>query len=222
MRKISWLDHIVNLVVVITGITVAFSLNNWKSGNDRARVEKEYFKSFTLDLDQDIENLDSLLIDDSLQAKALEKLLNFDENINIDETGGIDDSTLSAVNRLAQLNTFLAQNTTYESMKSSGKFEVLSDFQIKMNILGYYHTAYDELFLIDGYYRKNYDNNILPFFIDEMSNFSKDLPDIILSGRFRTIVQVHLIMLEQKMDAGRKCLNKAKKLRDELTKLLAD
>ena len=50
MKKINWLDHLVNLFVVIAGISVAFYMNGWRADKEKILVESEYFRSFILDL----------------------------------------------------------------------------------------------------------------------------------------------------------------------------
>lgn len=219
MKKINWLDHLVNLFVVIAGISVAFYMNGWRADKEKILVENEYFRSFILDLNQDIDDLDSLLIDDSVQLEALRKLLQFNIDKDVDELGLVD-SMKWAINRLASLNTFSSQNSTYESMKSSGKFEVLSDFQVKKKILDYYHTSHGTVVAVESYYVKNYDNYILPFFIEEFTGGINNSQDLISTAKFRSIVRVHLIFLSQKMDAVRTSISNAKMLREALNSKL--
>ena len=213
MKKINWLDHLVNLIVVVSGISLAFTLNSWKAGKDLKKVEKEYLVSLIKDLDRDILDLDSLITEDTLQLSALAILFQFDKNAEV------SDSTSWALGQLGTFNSFEAHNTTYESLKFSGKMETLWDLELRVSILENYHTAYNQIAEIEEYYQKNYDGNILPFFIDELSSGSI-LKDKLSDSRFRSIVGLQISFLQQKIQAYNRTRKISKGLREQLLKKL--
>ncbi|MBV6647645.1 MAG: hypothetical protein KI790_19460, partial [Cyclobacteriaceae bacterium] len=73
-QKIQWRTHFIELIVVIIGITIAFSLNNWAQGRKDRRSEQEYLRSFLEDLDQDIAQLDSLISNSKKQMSSAGEL----------------------------------------------------------------------------------------------------------------------------------------------------
>jgi len=220
MKKINWLDHLVNLFVVIAGITIAFAMNNWKSDNDRDQLEQEYFKRFIVDLHNDIKELDSLIIDDSTQINAMNKLILFDPENDLNENGLLTNEMGQAVNRLAYLNTFTSQNTTFQSLVSSGKLDVIKGFDIKMELLDHYHNNLNTLSEVEQYYRKSFDNNILPFAVKNFSELGSNPEKVLNTRGFDTMIQVHNSLLQQRNQAIRSCRKSALKLKEHLNQLL--
>ena len=62
-----WLDKLVDLLVVILGISIAFGINNWADGRKNERLEQTYLRGLQVDLSKDsiemvyiIDNIDSL------------------------------------------------------------------------------------------------------------------------------------------------------------------
>lgn len=214
MKKINWLDHLVNLVVVITGISVAFAMNNWKADRDKVKIEIEYLTSLIQDLDKDKNDHDSLITDDSTQLKALIKLF------QLNEIGEVDDSVSWSLSQLGTFNSFDAHNTTFESLKNSGRLETLWDLELRIIILENYHTSYNQIFNIEEYFQKNFDNNILPYFINEFS-FSLNIQESILHKKFKSIVGLQISFLQQKIEAYIKSRSTTIGLKDKLKERLA-
>ena len=52
MKRINWLDHIANLLVVVLGISIAFYLDQYSSEKRAQTQEKEYLEGLAADLDE--------------------------------------------------------------------------------------------------------------------------------------------------------------------------
>lgn len=210
MRKISWLDHFVNLIVVITGISVAFALNNWNEGKKIKSLQDTYIESMIDDIDEDISQLDSLVMDEENNLEIYRRILQAGSNPLP------KDSAQLAISKVAQLNSFTSRNITYESIKSSGKFELL-DLKLRIDIIEFYHSGYDQIEQIEEYYKMNFDNQIIPFLIHEAFAGQNGLnADVISSTKFRTILGLHINFLIQKIEAYKNGHRLAEKLKKEL------
>ncbi|QSE96404.1 DUF6090 family protein [Fulvivirga lutea] len=210
MRKISWLDHFVNLIVVITGISVAFALNNWNEEKKTNELHDTYIQAMIDDLDFDIAELDSLVKYESESLKIFRRLL------SRSEPPLSDDSLNIAFARIASLNSFTSKNITYESIKSSGKFELL-DLKLRIDIIEFYHSGYDQIDEIESYYRMNFDNQIIPILLNDAYGTGTGLnTDVIKSDKFRTVLGLHSSFLAQKIQAYQRGHNLALKLEREL------
>lgn len=210
MRKISWLDHFVSLIVVITGISVAFALNNWNEGKKIKSLQDTYIESMIDDIDEDISQLDSLVMDEENNLEIYRRILQAGSNPLP------KDSAQLAISKVAQLNSFTSRNITYESIKSSGKFELL-DLKLRIDIIEFYHSGYDQIEQIEEYYKMNFDNQIIPFLIHEAFAGQNGLnADVISSTKFRTILGLHINFLIQKIEAYKNGHRLAEKLKKEL------
>ena len=61
LRAVAWLDKLVDLLVVILGISIAFGINNWADGRKNERKKQRYLVSLKSDLQKDSVDLNSNL-----------------------------------------------------------------------------------------------------------------------------------------------------------------
>jgi hypothetical protein len=210
MKNINWLDHFVNLIVVITGISIAFMLNNWQESKKVKTLQEVYIQSMIDDIDEDIAELDSLVIEDNKSLDLFRRVL------QANSKPLPKDSLSLAISKIASMSSFNSRNITYESVKSSGKFELLS-LKLRIDIIEFYHSGYDQIEEIEEYYKMNFDNQIIPFLINEAFAGSDGLDSSkILSDKFRTVLGLHANFLVQKIAAYKNGHRLAQKLKDEL------
>ncbi|MEQ8927527.1 MAG: DUF6090 family protein [Fulvivirga sp.] len=210
MRNISWLDHFVNLIVVITGISVAFALNNWNEEKKTDELHDTYIQAMIDDLDSDIAELDSMVVREKENLAIFRRVLDRSKPVLS------DDSLNIAFARIASLTSFSSKNITYESIKSSGKFELLN-LKLRIDIIEFYHSGYNQIDEIEKYYRMNFDNQIIPILLNEAYGTSSGLnKDVLNSDKFRTVMGIHSSFLAQKIQAYQNGHNLALKLEREL------
>lgn len=210
MKRINWLDHLINLLVVITGITIAYSLNNYNEAKKSKELQDTYIESMITDIDKDISELDSLITDGQAE------LILFRRVMQSNKEPLSQDSLNMAIASLASMTTFYSRNITYESVKSSGKFELLS-LKLRIDIIEFYHKGYEQIEEIESYYKMSFDNQIIPFLIEDAFSGNDGLNITKLtSDKFRTILGVHMSYLSQKINAYKEGKRLAIKLKDEL------
>ncbi|MTI21547.1 hypothetical protein E1176_11000 [Fulvivirga sp. RKSG066] len=166
MKNINWKDHLVNLFVVIIGITVAFALNRFAENSKEQALEKEYLKSFLDDLNKDIEQL-IVLSDTSTYWMKNNKRLT--EVITSEDLS--NDSLFYYVISLYSLAEFTAQDNTYETLRSSGNFYLLGDFNLRKDLTNVYNTHYKYIAYLDEYHRNLQMNKLSPY-INENVRFT--------------------------------------------------
>lgn len=213
MKSINWKDHLVNLIVVITGISIAFWLNNWSQASKEKNLQRTYKEFMLSDLEQDLQELDSLIFEDSINSLFYRQMLFNFKSLS-------EDSINQAVTRLATLNTFAGHNVTFESLKSSGKFELV-DFELRLGILEYYHQGYTAMNEVEEYYKMNFDNSIIPFLMGkiDISNGGMQVNSLD-SKEFKIMLRLHLGLLQQKLDISRNNRKGARQLMHELNENL--
>jgi hypothetical protein len=59
--KIDWKVHIIDLIVVIVGVTIAFALTNYQEVSKEKDLQKTYLQSLANDLEVDVKNLEEQL-----------------------------------------------------------------------------------------------------------------------------------------------------------------
>lgn len=137
MAKIDWKNHIVEVIVVFLGVTLAFLLDNYREQVRTAELEQRYLTALHKDISADIQQLQDLIEytrTNLSQVVKLDRMLQR-ENVNMDS---LDLYTAS----MASLDRFTPQQITYQSLTASGDWAVLSSFELKQQLSELY-SFYD-------------------------------------------------------------------------------
>ena len=76
MSKINWRDHLIQLIMVIIGITIALRLNNWGEQQKNSELREKYIASLITGLEHDVAMLDTLILTNEQFSSYYEKLRN--------------------------------------------------------------------------------------------------------------------------------------------------
>ena len=60
-KKFDWKNHIIELLVVFIGITLAFMLNNWRENEKNNQIENQYLESFHEEIIYSSTKLDTII-----------------------------------------------------------------------------------------------------------------------------------------------------------------
>lgn len=148
-KKINWLDHLIGLLVVIFGITIAFYLNNWNEGRQTKRQEQKILNSLLTELGEDSINLQHLIDTTLYMEKKSSMLIKVFEDSNAVSK----DSLFFYLLPLYSYFKFSPRNVTYNSMIFSGKLDIISDFELSKDIISLYNSKYDEVATVDELHR---------------------------------------------------------------------
>lgn len=185
MKKINWPDHLVNLIVVIVGITIAFYLESWKEKQADKRLETKYLTNLTDDLQQDKEYLDTLILINKEHLRILENLAKASINQPYSK-----DSLTYFVQAIQYSLPFTPQMTTYESMKFSGRVETIQDFDLRNRIVELYEQYYRGMKQYDDAVSTHVTNYVQPYSIKNMVYTGPDSmrDDFLNDNQFRNMI----------------------------------
>ncbi len=156
--NINWKTHFIELLVVIIGISIAFSLNSWKEDSKQKALEKKYITSLKSDLEFDLNELNQIADTSQYYLKMQGGLLGVLNTRNYQ-----NDSLFYYVIALYGFQEFVPRDNTYESMKGSGKLEIISDFDLKNEVTIQYNQYYKQLKSLDDYHKKTVYDEISPY-----------------------------------------------------------
>ena len=163
-KKIDWPNHLIELVVVFIGITLAFMLNNWREDYTDQQMAEKYMNSFRSDIAYDHAQLDSIIQSNEDKLERINLFIGSLKNKN---------STIRDAERImgamAEINPFIPEINTYESIKNSGSLNILTDFEIKEKLIQYYQRLEGKK-LIEQMNMLYITNYIIPF-IHENADF---------------------------------------------------
>ena len=187
MKKINWLDHIANLIVVILGISIAFYLEGYKEDKGNKIQERKFLESMINNLQRDINALDTLASWNERVSKALIAL----SDVSVFAASKLNDTTLAEYILTIQYNpAFTPQISTYESLKTSGKLELIEDFQLKNQIVELYEQTYGSSNEYEVLTDEHVRDFIKPFYIANVRFYNGRAVrgDFLMDDNFRNMI----------------------------------
>ena len=132
------------IILVVIGILIALSINNWNESKKSSRIELEFLKNLNRDLDIDLVNFENKIsIDSSIMSsnkKIMLAIQNHDEEA-LNKSFSGNRNGLSAINRAG---IFYPQKSAYESLKSQG-IQLISNDSLRQKIINLYDYRYQTI-----------------------------------------------------------------------------
>ena len=211
--KIDWNSKLIDLLIVIIGITIAFQLNNLNESNKSKAKEKDYLKSFYEDNKDNESNL-SLALEFTLKTKddldSLKQIL-LSKNYQ-------DDRITNLTASMMALSDFKPSLITMENITASGDFELISDFEYREVLIDTYNS-YQTSSQFEGLLSDYVNQYVTPFFFENIrfSDFTSLKENFIKNPEFENIVFGYDALLTQKLKGYEENIAKLKKLNQLLT-----
>lgn len=215
MKKINWLDHLTNLLVVILGISIAFYLESYKEEKNNRNQEQKYIESIRADLKVDIETLDTLMSINKSISEALVTL----SDASIGSSYGSDTALMNYIFRIQYNPPFSPQRTTYESLKASGKMDLIGDFELRNKVVDLYEQYYRGTNEFDNSINEHVRDFVKPFYIENVKFTSGQSisSDFLTRDEFRNMIFAYRYLFIAKDKFYKTVMEKADSLRIDLT-----
>lgn len=153
-KKINWIDHGISFIVVLFSILLAFALDGYRSELKDRDIEKRNMLTMLDDLEADIMVLDSLSQYYKKGVEALERVkrdsitrFNYKKKSNAQL---IEDRGYMTI----YLGSFSPKNITYESMRMSGRLDIVTNPQLKKAIIEHNYKTYGDIKENEGFIPK--------------------------------------------------------------------
>lgn len=194
--KINWFTHFIELLVVIIGVTVAFAINNWAEKRKLDKEEKHILQSFYDDLSRDYHTFHDIQI-----PVNMERAKNLKHFIGLIATQSVKQDTLKKYlyDVLLSTSNYTINRTTFESLKYSGKMDLIKNLDLKKKIYWYYSKeSQNSEFAVKAHidYRKE---NILPY-LGKKLNFNQMNTDFLYDLEFSNHLYFYLKSFEVKLN----------------------
>jgi len=213
-NKIDWSNHLVELIVVFIGITLAFMLNNWREDYTDRQMAEKYINSFHDDIASDHAQLDSIIDSNENKLKRINKFVKSLKNKK---------STINEAERImtdmAEINPFYPKINTYESIKNSGNLNILTNYEIKEKLIQYYQSL-EEKKLLEEMNMLYINNYIIPFIHHNADFLNQRIINrsVLTDHNFTNLVLGYYQFLIQIIDNYNNIFKLNKELKEVLTK----
>jgi len=131
------------------------------------------------------------------------------------------DSARAMIKMIVKISRIDANKSTFEEISNSGNLNILTNFELKSQIVKYYLDLGGVEF-IDDYFNKYFSDFVMPFILSEYSVLTEEFNDknVINSIRFSNVVAGYYSMVQQRVTAYQALLNDSYLLRDDLEKII--
>lgn len=161
-KKINWRYGIGEIIIVIIGITVVFSLNKISESLKNKNKKQNYLINIKLDLESEIEHLNENIVKFNSKIKSIKQIMPYLNGLKIGR-----DSIGMKVFMLAKTINLEPNDITYKTLINSGDLGLFEDFKLKKEIESYY-TKLELLELDYSRQIKISENYFGPFMINEL------------------------------------------------------
>ena len=193
--KSDWYKYIIEIFVVVIGIMVAFSLNNWKESVMLKTMEMQLYSDLIQELHIDLDEIQDVLNDNN---RYLSRFNNASEIILTDMQMQLADTIGVTALELANFSDFNKRESAYEVLASSGKLDMVTNKNVlrQLQQLGILYTYINRL-------EKNHEQLVmmtLPKITDYLSlkPFRVIQKEALYNYKFHNTLQIFIHILNEK------------------------
>ena len=117
------------LLIVVVGILIALSLNNWREDNANKNKEQYYLNSLRTDFEQSLASLTEILNQNKESNLAAKKVL---AAIHNGYSNSAVDTVKKVFRKLFGFNRFVPASGTYKEIISTGSLQILRDNELRI------------------------------------------------------------------------------------------
>lgn len=219
IKEIDWFNYLIELLVVILGVSIAFMLDNWKENQKNLELEKNFLTSFHSEILKDKTNLDTLVVyEDSSLTNVSGLMQKYFENSTVTK-----DEKFYIVGKMLTLNFFNTTTNTIEFVKSNGNFGIIKNYFLMEKIVEYYQNIEEKKYL-EGF-QTNYVNEIsIPYINKNLDMFSQEFINDTKesSTEFKNVTLGYYVLAKQCYEFDKKLQRLNKALLENLEKELKE
>lgn len=172
VKKKTFSYVLLEIVIVIIGISIAFGLSNWGERRKEVHMGDEFVKTMINDLKSD-------------SAAFVYQVANVQENMsNVEGFRDLcrskdfkNDTLQWYIGNFMNRNNWIINSNTYEILKSGGKLEIITDFDLRSDISFFYRIRAYQTDLILELSQKFVENHMNPYLTMHSDFFINDVPD---------------------------------------------
>lgn len=212
IRNINWRDKILDLIIVIIGISVAFQLNNWNDAVNKSETADQYIANFGEENSTNIDELSAALEQSSatyVHIDSLQKIL--------DRNDLSDDRIPGLMASIMMMSEFRAHTSTMENIIASGDFHVIENGELRKQLVATYgsYKVTAKLEMLTSDYVNSY---LVPFLFDHLRLRDLTLMELSESSKikFENIIIGYQVLLNQQISGYETARARQKLLGDML------
>jgi hypothetical protein len=131
-----WPAYLIEIVVIILGISITLALEQWRDGAKEEKLEKIYSSNLAADIDVDLASLRRAIDSTKSQLEHGDDLV---QSIKSSANHPLSNAQLTQdLRSLLGRPKFIAHDATFSDLKSSGNLHLIKDVNLKWLLFAYY------------------------------------------------------------------------------------
>lgn len=209
-RKINYINHLLNFSAVVIGVYLAFYINDNAKLNQDKRESFLLMESLANELREDLDAYTNYQIpENSNHQESLNKLIKALTNNNTD-------SINEYIAAIFRVENYSATTSTYNSIKASGKFNLIENFEIRRSISDFYEGSAIESETRSEFQAEFFKTELLPWVIRNMDlqemKFLNENEKIVL----KNMIIIYESLVSQKVEAYKMIIKESKVLKEKI------
>ena len=139
--KEMWPAYLIEIFVIILGITITLALEQWRDAAKEKQLEKTYLKNLLSDLNSDLQILTYADTSTRNLLSKCDDLIRFVNGSVADS--GYPNRLVTDLRVILERPNFLSSDATFSDLKSSGNLHLLKDISLKNLLFSYYGLVQD-------------------------------------------------------------------------------
>jgi len=123
------------IILVVIGILIALSINNWNQSQKEKQIETQYLSSIVRDLNEQLNSIDTQMQTEQSYYEAASYLI---EDYKKNHAFTLDSIFYKRATFLIYRKTFVITDPTYTDLISSGNISIIKNQANKEQLLNYY------------------------------------------------------------------------------------
>ena len=202
-KKIDWLNHLFEFVVVVIGILLAFQLNTCSESKNEANLVDEHIKNIIEETQLNKKNLEySIKYSDTILKSIDTLIVELKENKNISKINNLSFRILS-------INPLYIKKNAYNTLKESGDIRFIKNFDVKNEIILLYEY-YSWAEGVDKVAISTYQDYYFPYVVKNLDLLEGNLQlqEIYLNKEFKNIISGYRYTLNMRLQQNKETLSK--------------
>lgn len=207
-KKIDWLNHGLEFIVVFIGILIAFQLNKFSENRSKSKLIDNHFRYIKEECKENIKRLHDGIIHTSAQLSKADSLL---AAIRAKKNSAQVKRLSTSLLDLGKVNL---KNDAQRVLTESGDIRFIKNFEKKKEVITLYES-FSSVKGIDENVLKIYDNYYYPYLKDNFDLLNWGANDAVdekekekyYSKEFGNIISTYRYLLESKLKSYTDCKN---------------
>lgn len=140
IRNHDWFAVLVELIIIIIGLMMAFQLDRWREANVERKQERGYIEHLIDDLEADLPDIEYSIELQSMRLMLINMLMEVAENPEMEVEHPV--LFLGGIDQAAYTYTPSLTNHTFENLRATGDLQLIRNEDVKDVLFEYYN--YDQ------------------------------------------------------------------------------